>query len=128
LITKAYKRLDKNLKDPDSHQKKRIRVEQTKQGSSAAETIPRIAEVLDLPPREKAGAQKVAREAASYLEGKQPATIAAAAILFHLRHITPMEAIKDKDVASAAHIASSTLRSAFRVLEENAAELRSKLS
>jgi len=127
-ITRAFKRLQKNLQEiqEDKGGNKPSASSGPKKGSSAADTIPRIAEQISLSPVMKSGAQRVARMAAPFLEGKQPSTVAAASILFQIRHITPNETIRDKDVAHGAGIASSTLRGAYKILEENAAALMPK--
>lgn len=124
-ITRAYKRLTKNLKEQDD--KRPITIGDKGGSSSAADTIPRIGEQLKLTHPMISGAKKVTKVAASYLEGKQPSTIAAASILFQIRHITPKDSVRDKDVATAAGIASSTLRSAYRVLEENSGTIQEQL-
>lgn len=122
LITKAYKRLQKNLQDGNSTSLlKKVRREEK---SSAAETIPRIANKLNLEFSVTRDAKKLTKNATSLLEGKQPSTIGAACLLYQIRHSKSIsDTIKDKDVATAAGIASSTLRSAYRTLEENSSKI-----
>ena len=53
------------------------------------------------------------------LEGKQPDTVVAASVLFYARHGGASQDIKEGDIANAAKIAQSTLKNAFKTLEEN---------
>jgi len=122
LIAKAYKRLGKNLQETTSAPSP-----SDSKPAYAGQTIPRIVEKLKLPGSISHQAKKITRKAAPFLEGKQPGTIGAACLLFHIRHskIQGADSIKDKDVAAAAGIAASTLRTAYRTLEEHSDEISS---
>ena len=88
-------------------------------GSTAYDMLPRIAQKLNLQFQVLTNSQNLVNKAAAFLEGKHPNTIAAASLLFYLRTHKEAPNVYDKDVAKAANLAPSTMRSAYRVLEDN---------
>jgi len=132
-ITRAYKRLVKirqenttttEQSDPVSTAKQARKAAKSRNGhngTSAAEMLPRIVKKLELGWEVEKNAGNLAKRAAQLLEGKHPNTIAAASLLYYLKQHKDSQgsSVYDKQVAQAAGVAPSTMRSAFRVLEEN---------
>ena len=123
-IASAQKKLMKARKQeatPATGEK--MRGKKKSHGDNLKAVIPRIGLQLEMSYGEQERVKSILPEATSHLEGKQPDTIAAAAILFFVRHIGTEREIKEKDVASSAGIASSTLRNAYKILEEHSSAL-----
>jgi len=90
-------------------------------GSSAADLIVRYGKQLQLPQNLISISEDVAKGASSYLEGKYPATVAAASIL--LVADCAQHPIKAEAVAKAASITSSTVLAAFKDIQPHREKL-----
>ena len=124
-ITKCYKRLlkiRKEKEDEDSQPE-----DNPNPTTSASALLPRILNDLKIKNYKYERLSKIISEKATpYLEGRQPSSIAAASLLFVIDNsdMNSSKQIQDKNIADACSINVSTMRRAYRILEEHADELK----
>jgi len=90
--------------------------------STAEDLVNRFCSKLSLSFKFIKVVKNVCRVATGFLEGKRPATIAGAAILY-VGKLVSEDYVSEKDIAEACGVSGATLRNTRKILQSNAATL-----